>query len=114
MPVAPGDKVHIITRRGFDGDLRRHFAGEVLESSEQTLYVTGYVFVHDLSTNAFARRPERRTRIFSLIDAGNIINVLPATADIETLAYQMAPGRRLVITDGKEFQLDINEFGSRR
>lgn len=32
MIIERGEKVHIITRRLFESDLRRHFVGEVLDS----------------------------------------------------------------------------------
>ncbi len=45
--------------------------------------VAGYVFIFDYSANEYIRRPEKRIRIIGLADSGNIINVLPITADIE-------------------------------
>ncbi|MBU0640519.1 MAG: hypothetical protein KKB50_16775 [Planctomycetes bacterium] len=59
------------------------------------------------------RRPEVRTRVLSLVDAGNIINVLPKEAQVEQAIYTMSPENRLVVTDKATFTLDINEFGAR-
>jgi hypothetical protein len=114
MLLIPGEKIHLISRRGFDQDLRRHFAGEVVECTDTAMRVEGYVFILDPATNDFVRRPERRTRIVSLTDANNLINIIPGNVDLESLVYRTSAKGRLVITDGDSFELDINEFGSVR
>lgn len=72
----------------------------------------GYVYVHDTGSNQYIRRSDKRIRIVSLADAGNIINVLPGDADLEHTKYAQSQEKRLVVTDGKTFTLDINEFGA--
>ena len=114
MVLNSDDKIHVIIRRRFDTDLRRHFIGEVNDATETVVRVSGYVFVLDTKTNLFVRRLQLRTRIVSLVDAGNIINVLPREADIEKAGYSLSKENRLVVTDGKTFSLDINEFGTER
>lgn len=47
MVIGKGEKVFIVTRRLFDGDLRRHFAGEVQEATDTVIRVRGFVFVYD-------------------------------------------------------------------
>ena len=74
----------------------------------------GYAFVFDTNSGSYTKKPERRVRIVSLIDAQLIINVMPATVDLENLSYQVSASNHLVITDGKSFSLDINEFGISR
>ena len=113
MLLEKGAKVHIITRRIFETDLRRHFVGEVKSATENVILVEGYAFIFSNIINAFDKRPELRKRIFSLTDNGNIIFVLPPTADLEKMTYQINEGNRLVMTDGS-YSLDINEFGSQR
>ncbi len=105
-----GDKVHVMTRRQFPDDLRRHFAGTVQAVSDQLARVEGYVFVYHSGRNEYEKRGEKRLRILSLSDAGNIINVIPNEVEIDSLRYGMV-NNRLAITDGKSFALDINEFG---
>ena len=114
MILEPGTKLHVITRRTFEDDLRRHFAGEVMRATDMTAMIRGYTFVLSTTRNEFVRRPERRTRIMSLVDAGNIINVIPRDVDLESLAYIYGEDRRLMVTDGKDFRLDINEFSGNR
>jgi hypothetical protein len=114
MLLKSGDKVHIITRRLFESDLRRHFVGEIKEATDVAVRLEGYVFVHEAHLNQYARRPERRVRVFGLADNGLIINVISSSVRLEDLSYQMSPQDRMIITDGKSFSLDINEFSATR
>jgi hypothetical protein len=114
MVLKAGEKIHVMFRRKFDGDLRRHFAGEVTEASEQAARVDGYIFILHVMDNRYVRIQGLRTRIISLTDAGNIINVLPRNANIEKTAYTMSKEKHLVVTDGETFVLDVNEFGAGR
>ena len=114
MLLKPGEKVHIVTRRLFESDLRRHFVGEVTETTETAVRLEGYVFVHEANSNQYAMRPERRVRIFGLADSGSIVNIIPPDVSLEDLSYQTSPQGRMVITDGKSFSLDINEFSATR
>lgn len=109
-----GEKIHVITRRRFEGDLRRHFVGEVQAATDTAVRVEGYAFVFQTGNNQYVKRPEKRVRIFGLADSGNIINVIPETVDIRSVSYRLSPDNRLVVTDGKSFSLDIHEFSSWR
>jgi hypothetical protein len=104
-----GEKIHIITRRLFDGDLRRHFAGTVMSDVQQGLLrIEGYAFIFNANTNQYEKRTGLRTRIFSLVDGRHIVNVLPAAVDIEKVHYAKTEAGHLVITDGGTFELEIN------
>ena len=109
--IEPTEKLHIITRRMFEGDLRRHFVGTVRACEGACARVQGYSFVFNPNALEYRRRPEVRTRIFGLMDAQLIVNVIPSETDLETLAYVIRDGR-LVVTDGRKFSLDVNEFGA--
>ena len=111
--IAIGDKLHIITRRRFENDLRRHFVGEVIGISGDLQLVQGFGFVFVVGANEFHKLPEQRTRLFSLGQDGLIVNKIPSTVAISSLEYRVQD-RRLVVTDGKHFALDINEFGGAR
>ena len=43
--IATGEKVYVITRRTFEGDLRRQFVGEVQAVTDFAMRVQGYAFV---------------------------------------------------------------------
>jgi hypothetical protein len=105
-----GEKIHVVTRRAFPEDVRRHFVGAVRAVSEGVAKVEGYVFVLRGATNEYERRPEKRVRVVSLSDAANIINVLPESLDLENLKYTFSSGR-LLMTDGAGYELELTEFG---
>ncbi len=112
--LSSGECLHIVTRRILEDDIRRHFVGEVETCSDTVARVSGYAFIFDAMVNEFVRRPERRTRIVALGDSGLIINVLPDDVSVEDLKYETTEQNRLVVTDGRNFSLDINEFGALR
>ena len=64
--------------------------------------------------NDFVRRAELRTRIFSLIDAGIVINVIPEEVVLEEIQYGVDGKNHRIITDGKSFTMNVSEFGARR
>jgi len=110
MLVDIGEKVHIVERRSFQSDVRRHFFGRVDRVDSAAIRVTGYVFVFDSSSSKFVRIDAPRTRLIPLATAGYVINVAAAETDVEDVRYVESDGR-LKATDGGAFNLDINEFG---
>jgi len=114
MLLKKGEKVHVIARRTFEGDLRRHFVGQVQAATDTIAKIEGYVFVFDTSSNEYIRKPSLRVRIIALVDSNNIVNIIPQSVNIEELSYQTSVDNRTVVTDGKSFSLDINEFSSMR
>ena len=105
-----GNKFHVVTRRMFADDLRRHFVGMVEGVAGEFCQMQGYSFVFDSFKNLYERQSELRTRIFALGDASYIVNKLPSELNVGSLNYRMVEGR-LVVTDSENFTLDINEFG---
>ncbi len=112
MVLEKGEQVFVVTRRLFLQDLRRHFVGEVLETTETVMRVRGYVYVYDDNHNDFVRRDEVRTRIFSLTDAGYIINIIPSEINLDDLGYELDKNYQRVITDGKTFKMNVSEFST--
>ncbi len=113
MILEQGEKVHIVERRYFTDDVRRHLVGEVIKCTEQAIRLEGYVWVFDIGNGRFVRKPERRERIVCLGDRLTI-NVLPLEVDLETVKYVADPQRGLVVTDERSFSLEITEFGVMR
>ena len=108
--LAVGDKLHIMTRRLFADDAHPHFIGEISAVAGPLFKARGYSFVFDSGTNSYVKHSEARTRLFSLSDAGHVINVIPQEVDLDSLQYHIVSGR-LAITDSQGFSLEINEFG---
>lgn len=113
MLLDVGEKIHVIERRRFDTDLRRHFFGVVEQVNASTARAVGYVFVYDSGSSSYVRGGELRTRLIPLSSDGVIINVAPHDTSVDAVRYQDENGR-LVVTDGAAFKLDINEFGRNR
>jgi len=114
MIIEKGEKIHIITRRHFNGDLRRHFVGEVLDVERLAVRIEGYAFIYDSTKNDFVRKPRKRIRIFDLSRSGYIVSIIPSQVLLHELTYKLSDQKTLVFTDGKLFQMDISEFGAHR
>ena len=106
------EKLHIVTRRLYPDDLRRHFVGEVTKASADLCEVQGFAFVFNATMNRYERRPSVRTRVFSLGDPLYIVNKLPPATVLEKLDYGMVDQRLMLVdmTDNAGVRLDINEF----
>jgi hypothetical protein len=111
--VGLGDKLHIITRRLFPEDLRRHFVGEVVAASGGLFELRGFTFVFNSGIGEYRRRDVAQNRVFSLSDSGYIATKLPLDTRTENVEYKLVENR-LVVTDNGSFQMDINEFGPGR
>lgn len=109
--ISQGEKVHVIARRAFEKDVRRHFAGTVTAATESLIRAEGYQFICDPVTLRYVRKSGRLTRIFSLVDANLHITVLPPKTRIDQLEYEVDEGR-LVVTDGEVIALEINEYNA--
>lgn len=113
MPLETGEMVHIIERRQFETDVRRHFFGVVSGATDAAIRVTGYVFVYDPIATNYIRHDEQRTRLIPLSN-GLIINIAPAETTLEDVHYELSSAGKLKVTDGGAFSLAINEFGQHR
>lgn len=114
MLIEVGEKVHVIERRLFDTDVRRHFCGEVEQCDDDAIRARGYVFTFDSSLSQYVRSDGERIRILPLAVSGFIINILPAETKVQSVRYVVSDEGRLTVTDGGRFSLDINEFGRMR
>ena len=108
--VVPGDKLHVVTRRLFDGDVSSHFVGAVVGNTDSLCELEGYAMVFDAGRREWVRRPELRKRILSLAEAGHVVTRLPRDVAVDDLYYERADGE-LLLTDGKEFELSLSELG---
>jgi len=114
MLIDIGEKIHIIERRLFESDVRRHFVGVVERVDAAAMRVRGYVFTHDTGSSQYLRSQDQRIRILPLISSGFIVNVIDPSTEIDDVRYLLNEMGRLVVTDGAGFSLDINEFGRMR
>ena len=109
MILEVGEKVHIIERRYFPDDVRRHFVGEIIKCTESAIRVRGYAWVFDNLAGEFFRKPDKRERIIPLVERLTI-NAIPKEVRVEEIEYTRSRDKGLVVTDGKRFNLNITEF----
>ncbi len=114
MIVSKGEKVHVIYRRNFEDEVRRHFIGEIIEASGVVVKLQGHAVIFDNSKNLYVKKPETRYTIIDLSESGYIVNVIEKSVIISELQYIIDNNKNLILTDKKSFSLDINEFGANR
>jgi hypothetical protein len=107
MAPVVGEKVHIIERKLFAEDLQRHLVGVITQTSENALRIKGHVWTRD-GTKGWVRKTGNRLRVVYPSDRTNI-NIIPTEVDLEQIKYDNVGGT-LIVTDGKNFTLDITEF----
>ncbi len=114
MLIDVGEKIHVIMRRNFESQMRRHFAGEVAAGSGAEVRATGYVFVYDDRSAQYVRKQTKRTTVLDLAESDYIVNIIPPMVNLDEVRYETIDRSELFFTDGKNFRLNINEFGIRR
>jgi hypothetical protein len=114
MIINIGEKLHIVIRRNFEGDLRRHFVGEVEAFTGPVVRLLGYTIIFDKTKNVFVKSRGVRLTIMDLAESGYIVNFIPENVEIADLIYQYDNEKKLIMTDEKSYILDINEFGINR
>jgi hypothetical protein len=114
MIISEGEKIHVITRRRFEQDVRRHFAGTIVASEGAVVRAEGCTFVFNSSRNRFEKKLNKRIGIFDLAAEGYIVNTLPSEVVVENLIYKTTDEGSLVFTDNAGYSLNINEFSVKR
>jgi len=109
MIINPEEKVCVIERRHFVEDPIRFFTGQVLAASENALRITGYVWISDIMKGV-TRKPDVTERIIYPNERTNI-NIIPKDVNIEELKIILIPGKGICVNEGKNYNLDISEFG---
>jgi len=113
MIVEVGEKVHVVYRALYEGSNRRHFMGEVKSVYGTVCRLVGKVFVYDPKSTMFVKKDEIRTTIIDLAESGYIVNIINRDVEIDKVMYKYESGAGLILTDGKGYLLNINEFGSK-
>lgn len=110
MILEKDQKVFIVERKYFKEDIRRFFCGEVIRCSENLLIAKGYVWLMSHNLNQIVKKPELRERIFCFSNR-LAINVIPRDVDLNLIHYSFDEKRGHLMPDGKDFSLNIDEFG---
>jgi hypothetical protein len=113
MLIEEGTKLHVVYRALFEKSTRRHFLGEVIKADGVVCLLQGFAFVYDPKLEAYQRKPERRRTVIDLAESGYVVNIVDANVNLDDVNYRYLKDTGMVATDGKNFSLDINEFGLR-
>lgn len=113
MLIEKGSKLHLIYRALFEKSTRRHFLGEVVECEGVVCVLEGYAFVYDPKLETYMRKPEKRKTVVDLAESGYVVNIIDPNVNLDEISYKYRQDSGMVATDGKNFSLDINEFGLR-
>ena len=105
-----GEKVHIIEKRRFVEDVRRHFIGEVTRCADDSFRVRGYAWIFDKMRSTYTLQPELRDRVISF-EGDLIINVVPQDVILKDIKYVRDPNIGLLVVDSKRTILEVEEFG---
>jgi len=106
-----GEKIHVVHRRLFEKNARRHFVGVVECYDRGEVRAHGHVFVlSGRDQGVFQRKPDHRTRTFSVLSGNVFVNILPDAVDIDRIVYEFSDNT-LWVTDGSGWRLDLKEFG---
>ena len=108
MILKPGEKIHVIHRRYFEKETRRHFVGIVEDYEGGVARASGYVYGLDRVKFTFVRRPELRTRIIALASGDVLVNVIPDHVNLAAIEYKIVK-KNLRVTDGSDWYLDLSE-----
>lgn len=110
MLLKRGDKVHVLIRRRFEKDIRRHMIGLVEDTSENSILVEGRKAIYNGATANYSILEDTTLQVVPIIDSGIILTVMPEEVELGDLYYETSPGST-VLTDGKNYRLRINEVG---
>ena len=114
MIINEGEKFHVAMRRMYEGQLQRHFAGQVEKASGAIVRAVGYFFIYDESKAQYIKKKIQRITILNLAESGYIVSLIPSSVELDDLRYETVERSYLALTDGKDFRIDINEFSTRR
>jgi len=112
MLLNEGDSILVAHRRLFARDEARFFLGRVDAYEAGVVKVTGHSYVRDMFTGKMLEKAEPRTKLLSLSSGTLMVYLLPERVSLDDLHF-VADGRRLSITDGKDFTMNLAEFSLR-
>ena len=109
MILEDGDKVLVAHRRLFAEDQPRFFVGVVDRYEDGIARVTGYSWVREQLRGELERKADQRTKIVSVVSGSILLYRLPSGVDIEHLEIEHGPHQEVVLTDGREFHMDLTD-----
>jgi hypothetical protein len=108
MILKPADKVFIVHRRLFETDKARFFVGAVEEYEGGVARISGYTFVREALDGHFIRKEEPRTKIVSVTSGTLIVYQIAEDLVVDDARIEVRESR-LVLTDGRRFEMNLSE-----
>lgn len=108
MLLEVGEKVHVVERRFFEHDVKRHVVGEIVKCGSDSIRIKGYVWSFHAVCGEFVKKRGKRERVI-YADKMLITNVLPPDVDLEQLRY-ISNQDGHALTDGGAFLLEVSDL----
>ena len=109
MILNSGNKILVSHRRLYADDHARFFAGTVQDYENGIVRVAGYSWVRDPIQAKYVRKNDERIKIISLLAGTLVTYVLPDDVTIADLMIHQHKDHKVMLTDGKEFSMDLTE-----
>lgn len=113
MIIEPGEKIHVVERQFYEGDVRQHFVGIVERCEGSIVRLEGYLYADVIKLGSvvdFVKRAGLRTRVISLDSPSLIVRVLPKHVDIDKITYKFDTGGHIRLTDGSDWQMELSHL----
>jgi len=109
MILTAGDKLLVVHRRLFAGDAVRFFTCKVEEYEDGIVRVSGHTWIRDPVGGRMLRKQDESTKIVALSAGSIMAYVLPQSADMSTLTFEVDERGGLWLSDGAGFKMDLRE-----
>jgi len=108
MILRPDEKIHVIHRRLFSEEARRHFIGTVEGYEDGIIRSSGHLFTVDRAKFSYVKHPEKRTHLISVASGDVLVNIIPPEIDLEKIEYK-TKGKFVTVTDGEKWCMELSE-----
>lgn len=113
MIIQPGEKIHVVFRTTFEGEIKRHFVGTVELCEGILIRAIGYQYSEDIKLGRvvnFVKREDLRIRIIPMDSEFIILNILPPLVDLNNIQYKFDNAGTIRVTDGSDWHLDLSQL----
>ena len=109
MLLSEGDKVLVAHRRLFPEDLPRFFTGTVMVYVDGVMKVSGHTWIREPMHGIVIRKPDKRTKIFSVMSGTLFVYELPYSCSVDSLEMEHDDDGELWLVDGKGLRMNLSE-----
>jgi hypothetical protein len=108
MILSNGCKILVSHRRLYSEDIPRLFVGVVDGYEGGIVKASGHTWIRDFMNGTFYRKPDLRSKIFSIVSGSLFCYQLPDTVELSQLRFEIQ-GKRVLLVDGVDFKMDLSE-----